>query len=97
MTQPDLLTAYVPVRDSHVTQPAEVKRLAGQSLRIVQRLQQGPATNRELSQISLKYTSRCSDLKKAGYDIRAERGYEPGLWIYTLVAPEQVLGSWSTR
>lgn len=83
MTQP-ALDFTVPVRDSHVVQPAEVRRLAGQSLRIVQRLQQGRASNFELAQIALKYTSRISDLRKAGYVIRCER-YPQGVSFYLLV------------
>ena len=62
-------------RDSHVTDPSEIRRLTKQAEDVLRRLQQGPASARELSQIALKYTSRVSDLRKAGYDVRCnERG-----------------------
>jgi uncharacterized protein (UPF0128 family) len=57
-------------RDTHVTNRAEVIKLAGQNLAILNRLQQGPATARELAELSLKYTSRVSDLRRAGHDVR---------------------------
>ena len=61
------------------------KRLSGQCAAILARLRQGPATNRELSAISLKYTSRTSDLRAAGYAIRCTRQYDSGLTVYELV------------
>jgi hypothetical protein len=75
MTQSRFLFAQdapLPV-DTHVTEPAEIRRLATQNELILARLQQGPATNYELAQISLKYTSRLSDLRKAGYVVTCER------------------------
>lgn len=64
---------------------AEKRRLAGQCLKIYQRLQQGPATNDELSAISRKYTSRISDIRQAGYPIDVlSRDYETGLTYYQL-------------
>jgi hypothetical protein len=69
MTQSHFLFAQdapLPV-DTHVTAPAEIRRLSSQNARILERLQKGPASNYELAQISLKYTSRLSDLRKAGY------------------------------
>lgn len=50
-------------RDTHVLIPSEVRRLSGQTALLFARLCQGPATNRELAQLSLKYTSRISDLR----------------------------------
>lgn len=70
-------------RDSHVTESAEVTRLAGQNGEILARLQRGPATNSELAKLSLKYTSRISDLRKAGYTIAMTR-VQGGLTIYEL-------------
>ena len=55
-------------RDTRVVRE-ERPRLTGQNLAILERLQRGPATNRELAQISLKYTSRVSDLRAAGYRV----------------------------
>lgn len=58
----------VVLRDRGV--PDEAKpRLRGQCLAVLDRLRQGPATNRELAAISLKYTGRISDLRKAGHAI----------------------------
>jgi len=82
MTQLDLLTA----RDTHLTEPAELRRLSGQNGDILARLQHGPATNFELAQLSIKYTSRISDLRKAGYDVKViERDYTSGMTLYKLV------------
>ena len=71
-------------RDTHLAK-AERPRLAGQNLAILERLQCGPATNRALAKISLKYTSRISDLRAAGYDVRvvsADR--KTGVTVYEL-------------
>jgi hypothetical protein len=76
MTQSRFLFAQdapLPVRDTHVTDPDEIHRLRSQNDRILERLQKGPASNYELAQISLKYTSRLSDLRKAGYTVTCER------------------------
>lgn len=78
--------ATIPPVDPNVS-PADVKRLAGQSLAILQRLQRGPATNVELARISLKYTSRVSDLRAAGYVVECERR-EKGLTVYRLLIPQ---------
>lgn len=65
--------------------PAESPRLTGQNLKILQRLRQGQASNKELSQIALKYTSRISDLRKFGFDVVVvNRDYETGLTFYAL-------------
>lgn len=66
---------FIPPRDPHV-QPADRQRLSGQSLAIYNRLKAGKASNRELAQISLKYTSRISDIRAAGFAVECER--EPG-------------------
>ena len=44
-------------------------RLDSQCGKILALLERGPATNRQLAEISLKYTSRISELRKARYDI----------------------------
>jgi hypothetical protein len=50
------------------TVPGEARgRLSRQCELILERLRRGPALNAELAEISLKYTSRISDLRKAGY------------------------------
>ena len=86
MTQP----AFIFARDSHVTDVAEQKRLSHQSARILARLEAGPATNRELAEIALKYTSRLSDLraylKPLGRSVEViERDYATGRTVYGLV------------
>jgi len=44
-------------------------------------------TNRELSEISLKYTGRISDLRKRGYRIECDQDRRPnGLATYRLLA-----------
>jgi len=64
----------------------EVKRLSKQCAAILERLQAGDATNHELAQIALKYTSRISDLRAAGYQIEvASRDHDSGLVWYRLV------------
>jgi hypothetical protein len=65
----------------------ELRRLSGQCAAILARLHQGPASNFDLAQISLKYTSRISDIRKAGYDVRVvERDYASGRTVYRLEA-----------
>lgn len=67
MNQPDLFTAAPVIRSSA---PVEMRpRLSRQCQLILDRLTEGPATNRELSQIALKYTGRISELKQAGYKV----------------------------
>ena len=68
--------------DPHV-QTEDVPRLTGQNLAILQRLFSGSATNRELAVISLKYTSRISDIRDAGYIVECER-LKGGLSVYRL-------------
>lgn len=43
---------------------ADAPRLRGQNAEILARLEQGPVTNDQLSQIARKYTSRISDVRK---------------------------------
>lgn len=56
----------------------DVRRITGQNLAILERLRRGPARNSELAILSLKYTSRISDLRAAGYAITESAG------LYTL-------------
>jgi hypothetical protein len=63
----------------------DAPRLAGQNLAILERLRQGPATNKELAEMSLKYTSRLSDLRANGFTVKCERK-TGGLTVYTLEA-----------
>ncbi len=63
--------------------PEDRKRLRGQSEQILRRLREGPATNRELAAIAMKYTSRLSDIRAAGYVVECQR-LTGGLAEYTL-------------
>lgn len=86
MNQPTLFEKYreplLQPRDRN-TRPQDAPRLTGQNAAILERLKRGPATNQELVDYSLKYTSRISDLRAKGYRISCERG-EGGLNTYTL-------------
>lgn len=60
-------------------------RLSRQCRKMLDRLTQGPATNKDLAAISLKYTSRISDLRKAGYDIALQsHDFKTGETVYVL-------------
>ena len=75
--------------DPAVDEQPEKKRISKQCALILARLREGPATNRELSEISLKYTSRISDLRNSGYVIEVvSRDHATGLVVYRLVEKE---------
>lgn len=61
----------------------QAARLSRQEAKILQRLKQGPATNRDLTQICLRYGARIFDLNRKGYRIVSER-VEGSLWKFTL-------------
>jgi len=71
-----------PPCDPHIHR-ADISRVSGQTARIVDLLRRGPATNVELAAVSLKYTSRVSDARAAGYTIECER-VRDGVTRYTL-------------
>jgi hypothetical protein len=53
------------------TVPDEARpRVSRQCREILERLREGPATNKELAAKSLKYTSRLSEIREAGYTVR---------------------------
>ena len=54
-------------RDPTVTAPCARRRFSGQCARMIQLLLSRPVSNKELAGISLKYTSRISDLREYGY------------------------------
>lgn len=64
-----------------------VKRVwrVSQTRRIIERLQQGPATNAQLAAYSLKYTSRISDARALGYVIECSVLGKKGLMLYRLL------------
>lgn len=74
----------VPIIDKTVTKE-EAQRLHGQCERILDRLRKGAATNDDLAKIARKYTSRISDIRKAGYEISIiSRDHASGLVVYRL-------------
>ena len=75
---------YLPT-DSHVTEPAVIRRLAGQNARVLEALQRGPMTRDEIAAIGRNPTARVSDLRKAGWDVRCiEHNKETGFTRYEL-------------
>jgi hypothetical protein len=66
-------------------EPEEKPRLSRQCREILERLQRGPATNKELAMIALKYTGRISDLRASGFDVRkVSQDYKTGVVVYEL-------------
>lgn len=65
---------------------AEAKpRLTRQAWAVLQRLQQGPATNVELIAIAQRFGARIHDLRKAGYEIeRTSVDVAAGVYGYEL-------------
>lgn len=72
----------------HFADADDTPRLTGQNAQVLDRLRNGPATNRELAAISLKYTGRISDvrdyLKPRGYTIVCRKG-SGGLNTYEII------------
>ena len=50
---------------------AAAPRLSAQSAAILSLLRERPRSNAELSRVALKYTSRISDIRAAGYRVEA--------------------------
>ena len=88
LKQKGLYEDDLPLRDKlvHVPVPEpERKRLSKQCRAILERLRHGPASNRELSLIALKYTARISDLRNAGYNVVIhKRSRKTGQVVYAL-------------
>lgn len=71
--------------DPKVRGTVETPRLTNQCQKILERLQRGPATNKELADLSLKYTGRISDLRASGYAVEVlSRDRKTGVTIYHL-------------
>ena len=59
-------------------------RLPKSSVAILERLQQGPATNVELLEVGgMRFGARLHDLRKHGHEITSDRLHD-GLWVYQL-------------
>jgi hypothetical protein len=85
----------IPVRDSHVLDVREQRRLTGQSLRILERLRQGPATRDDIAAIGRNPTARISDLRKylqpQGLTVKCiEEDHKTGFSRYALVEIEGI-------
>lgn len=81
---------------AHVITPvvAEKVRLSRQSAAILSALHLGRVSNAELSLIALKYTSRVSDCRAAGHDIRVvESDRATGRFIYALFVDGKEVGT----
>ena len=63
------------------------RKASGQ--RIIERLQQGPATNMELSEICLRFSARIFEAREAGHTIKLRR-IGAGLMEYTLLDKDAV-------
>lgn len=67
----------------------QANRLRAACLRILGRLQQGPATNAELLQIGgFRFGARLHELRRAGHKIRCDEDKATGRAVYILEAPE---------
>lgn len=61
------------------------RRLSAQCAALLARLQQGPATNVDLSAIAMRYSARIFDLRRQGYAIEiTSRDAETGVVTYEL-------------
>jgi hypothetical protein len=71
----------------HRLSQEEKPRISSQCQKILDRLREGVATNRELSALSMKYTSRISDIRASGHTIEVvSRDVRTGLTLYRLVS-----------
>jgi hypothetical protein len=70
-------------RDPSV-EPVARPRLGRQSLAVLERLREGPATNVELASISHRFGGRLYDLRRAGCVIATQQDHPSGIAIYTL-------------
>lgn len=65
----------------------ERQRLSRQNAAVLERLRQGPVTNRELAGISLNHTARISELRRAGHRVeKVSHDHASGLVTYRLGA-----------
>ena len=75
---------HLPATDPNVATHAR-RRLSGQNAKILARLSEGPCRLRDLLFLASKYTSRISDLRKAGCVIECKEQSD-GNSIYTLIS-----------
>lgn len=77
-----------PIAVNKTVEPCDVARLSKQCRKLLERLQRGPLTNMDaVTELRiLNLTARVSEIRQAGYDVRATR-VDGGLFSYSLVAP----------
>lgn len=84
-TQMDFLNGVPPPAVDRSVDRAERPRLNRQSLEVLARLREGPASNGELAAITHRFSARFYDLRKAGYKIECvEKDAATGLRVYAL-------------
>lgn len=77
-----------PARDHNLARAA-IPRVSRQALQVLELLRRGPATNRELLSVAIRYGSRIHDLRKAGYRIEiVAKDDASGLTTYQLFGGE---------
>jgi hypothetical protein len=78
------------IRPTGRHQGTQAKRLSSYRQQILARLQRGPATNRELNEICLRYSARIKELRDAGHGIRIiHREQCTGKVVYALDAQDK--------
>ena len=83
MTQPDLFNQPVPIPSRA---PAAMRpRLSRQCEELLAMLRRGDLSNDQMARVARKYTSRISELRQAGYDVRpVSHNHATGLVVYRL-------------
>ena len=78
------ITRMTDPESSHIAATKLIKsgRRVSQKQKILERLQQGPATNTELVKIAINYRARVSDLRLDGYDIICKQNSDNGVTEY---------------
>jgi len=75
-----------PRRHPAPVDPAKARRLRRSALRILGRLQTGPATNIELQSVGgLRYGARLHELRQAGHRVTTDEDKRTGVVIYRLL------------
>lgn len=83
--QPSLFGDPLPSQKREPVIVQERRRLNAAAKRVLARLQEGAATNVELSRICLRFGGRIFELRQDGWvieDVRPKRG---GMWVYKLI------------
>jgi hypothetical protein len=86
LSETDGLPLFVEPVDPRVKGSVEEPRLSRQSLEMLARLKEGPATNAQLTTIAQRFGARIHDLRAAGFQVEiTHRDRETGLTTYALV------------